>query len=74
MTRIHVLQPVPLAQDDAFWERLHAHFDEGEIARLDLQHHHLDRDGACRTRAGPRWRLCDPVGFSEPNERTRCER
>lgn len=28
------LQPSPLPYDDAFWDRLNAHFDEGEIADL----------------------------------------
>jgi alkylhydroperoxidase family enzyme len=28
------LEPVPLPYDDDFWERLHAHFDDGEIADL----------------------------------------
>ena len=28
------LEPVPLPYDDAFWERLHANFDEAEIADL----------------------------------------
>jgi hypothetical protein len=57
MTRIPVLQPVPLAQDDAVWERLHAHFDEGKIADLTYSIttwiatgrvvHALGLDGAC---------------------------
>jgi AhpD family alkylhydroperoxidase len=28
------LEPVPLPYDDSFWDRLHANFDEGEIADL----------------------------------------
>jgi alkylhydroperoxidase family enzyme len=28
------LAPSPLPMDDEFWDRLHAHFDEGEIADL----------------------------------------
>ena len=73
------LEPVPLPYDDAFWDRLHAHFDEGEDRR-DLQHHNLDRDGAYRARAGTGRRLCAPArdvgGRARPgqNTRTRCAR
>ena len=51
------LEPVPLPYDDAFWDRLHAHFDEGEIADLTYSIttwiatgrvvHALGLDGAC---------------------------
>jgi alkylhydroperoxidase family enzyme len=51
------LQPVPLPYDDAFWDRMHAHFDEGEIADLTYSIttwiatgrlvHALGLDGAC---------------------------
>jgi len=51
------LEPVPLPYDDDFWGRLHAHFDEGEIADLTYSIttwiatgrvvHALGLDGAC---------------------------
>jgi alkylhydroperoxidase family enzyme len=51
------LEPVPLPYDDDFWERLHGHFDEGEIADLTYSIttwiatgrvvHALGLDGAC---------------------------
>lgn len=51
------LEPVPLPYDDAFWDRLHAHFDAGEIADLTYSIttwiatgrvvHALGLDGAC---------------------------
>jgi alkylhydroperoxidase family enzyme len=51
------LEPVPLPYDDAFWDRMHAHFDEGEIADLTYSIttwiatgrvvHALGLDGAC---------------------------
>jgi alkylhydroperoxidase family enzyme len=51
------LEPVPLPCDDAFWDRMHAHFDEGEIADLTYSIttwiatgrvvHALGLDGAC---------------------------
>jgi alkylhydroperoxidase family enzyme len=51
------LEPVPLPYDDDFWERLHANFDEGEIADLTYSVttwiatgrvvHALGLDGAC---------------------------
>jgi alkylhydroperoxidase family enzyme len=51
------LEPVPLPYDDAFWGRMHAHFDEGEIADLTYSIttwiatgrvvHALGLDGAC---------------------------
>lgn len=51
------LEPVPLPYDDAFWDRLHAHFDDGEIADLTYSIttwiatgrivHALGLDGAC---------------------------
>src|ERR1700729_3277816 len=50
-------EPVPLPYDDDFWERLHANFDEGEIADLTYSIttwiatgrvvHALGLDGAC---------------------------
>jgi len=55
------LAPSPLPCDDAFWERLHAHFDEGEIADLTYSItcwiatgrmvHVLGLDGSCDIRA-----------------------
>jgi alkylhydroperoxidase family enzyme len=54
------LEPVPLPYDDTFWDRLHAHFDEGEIADLTYSIttwiatgrvvHALGLDGACAIR------------------------
>jgi alkylhydroperoxidase family enzyme len=54
------LEPVPLPYDDNFWDRLHAHFDEGEIADLTYSIttwiatgrvvHALGLDGACAHR------------------------
>ncbi|MCX7864559.1 MAG: carboxymuconolactone decarboxylase family protein, partial [Novosphingobium sp.] len=54
------LDPSPLPYDDAFWERLHAHFDEGEIVDLSYSItcwiatgrmvHILGLDGACDLR------------------------
>ena len=51
------LEPVPLPYDDDFWERLHEHFDEGEIADLTYSIttwiatgrvvHALGLDGVC---------------------------
>jgi alkylhydroperoxidase family enzyme len=51
------LKPVPLPYDDDFWDRLHAHFDAGEIADLTYSIttwiatgrvvHALGLDGAC---------------------------
>ena len=51
------LEPVPLPYDDDFWDRLHAHFDEGEIADLTYSIttwiatgrvvHTLGLDGGC---------------------------
>jgi alkylhydroperoxidase family enzyme len=51
------LEPVPLPYDDAFWDRMHAHFDAGEIADLTYSIttwiatgrvvHALGLDGAC---------------------------
>lgn len=51
------LEPSPLPYDDAFWDELHAHFDEGEIADLTFSIntwiatgrivHVLGLDGAC---------------------------
>jgi len=51
------LTPAPLPNDDAFWDRLHAHFDEGEIADLSYSItcwiatgrmvHILGLDGSC---------------------------
>ena len=55
------LEPVPLPRDDAFWERLHAHFDDGEIADLTYSIttwiatgrvvHALGLDGTCEIHA-----------------------
>lgn len=51
------LAPSPLPYDDGFWEHLHAHFDEGEIADLSYSItcwiatgrmvHILGLDGSC---------------------------
>ena len=51
------LTPQPLPYDDGFWEQLHAHYDEGEIADLTYSIttwiatgrivHALGLDGAC---------------------------
>lgn len=56
------LTPVPLPNDDDFWERLHANFDEGEIADLSYSItcwiatgrmvHILGLDGSCDIGAG----------------------
>jgi alkylhydroperoxidase family enzyme len=55
------LAPSPLPLDDGFWDRLHAHFDEGEIADLTYSItcwiatgrmvHVLGLDGSCDIRA-----------------------
>jgi len=51
------LEPIPLPNDEAFWQRLHAHFSDGEIADLTYSIttwiatgrlvHALGLDGAC---------------------------
>jgi alkylhydroperoxidase family enzyme len=56
------LAPSPLPYDDEFWERLHANFDEGEIADLSYSItcwiatgrmvHILGLDGACDVGTG----------------------
>ena len=56
------LEPIPLPLDDEFWDRLHAHYDEGEIADLTYSIttwiatgrvvHALGLDGACAIHAG----------------------
>ena len=56
------LEPVPLPLDDEFWDRLHAHYDEGEIADLVYSIttwiatgrvvHALGLDGACEIHGG----------------------
>lgn len=55
------LAPAPLPTDDSFWDCLHAHFDEGEIADLSYSItcwiatgrmvHVLGLDGSCDIRA-----------------------
>jgi alkylhydroperoxidase family enzyme len=50
-------EPVPLPHDEIFWDRMHAHFDAGEIADLTYSIttwiatgrvvHALDLDGSC---------------------------
>ena len=57
------LTPAPLPNDDDLWERLHANFDEGEIADLSYSItcwiatgrmvHILGLDGSCDVGAGP---------------------
>jgi alkylhydroperoxidase family enzyme len=61
------VEPVPLPYDDAFWDRLHEHFDEGEIADLTYSIttwiatgrivHALGLDGNC---------TISPATFSPP--------